>query len=363
MEFKIVPDGALFDRFGEFAYGDKQWVKDLFEHDPGYAKAVADIVQTLAVSAKVVIGNIEEKPRTTGTLAQKIQEVGRLRKSELFPGAQQEKRKAAGHEWVAEKWNEICTDLKNRRVVREAIAGHLRREFHYAWLKKDTNWTGSWLSPEAKSLQLPAGVLKQFVAMTATLAKEHNFEMSEDQIRVWISQNVTSHYRIFGEYFLLLGDDTEHEYLPAHTRSCLGFLNRNSTEHELDRVVMPFIGLAALKKVKHRADLVGRVVEWGEKEGKEIVDGFKEMRMVYDTLPTPAEQAKEIKRIEAILNSRYSKNELTGLNLLKVITSQLDGGLQALLDLRRPKTYRWLWRIQDREGQSQWRARLRELLQ
>ena len=245
------------------------------------------------------------------------------------------------------------------------MAGHLQREFHYYWLREDENWTAEWYLPEEMSLKLPENVLQRLARPISNLVHQYQLQLGNEQLKQWIEQAVTTHFRIFGEYWLYFGNYSGDEYMPALTRSTLRFLSQTSKYGSVELLVMPFVGFAALKKVKDRGDLVERVIEWREGKGREVVEGLGQFQEVYRNIQNNKEREQLIDEIKTILTSKLSRGFNITLNLIKIVTSPLrtDVDVEAAKKVAQlSKSYRWLWKIREPELHLQWRQNLENLL-
>jgi hypothetical protein len=368
--YRVAPDGALLDRASEFALAKRDRIRILFHTDPsGYSDAVAKLVQTLACSEKIVIGN-RRVPATTVRLREQLARAGRHEESDFFNPTAVELRRTVGYEWLSKNWDKICDELNDPESSAESgIAGHLQREFYYYWLHEDpnwNNWNSSWYAPEDAILHLPSGVLHRLQRSVTHLARSHDVEASETAMTTWIEQTVTTHFRIFAEYWLHLGRETGDEYMPAFSRSSLRFLSHPTRHGSVESLVMPFVGMAALSKVTHRGDLVERVAEWSEDDGKEIVQGLFRLQEVARTIRNEDERKKLFSEVEDILAARLSRTFKIALNLIRLLTEaaakKMDIQAAETTALSMSRSYRWLWQIRNPELRECWRIRLQELL-
>jgi len=367
--FRVAPDGALLDRVAEFTFGKPPKIRALFEADPmGYTDAVAKIVQTLASSEKLVTGNRKTTPFATTKLKETLASAGRHEYSDFFASKAVELRKKAASLWLVNSWNLVADELQSPdAAVASAMLGHLRREFYYYWLKIDPDWNPVWYSPEKESLPLPRSVFGGFLRSISELARSENFSVSEQELRPWIETTVTTHFRIFGEYWLYMGSETGDEYLPTLTRSSLTFLTQENRHGSVEALVMPFVGFAALKKVRHREGLIDTVVEWSRGEGKEIVEGMDRLQEIFRTTKDPEKRKKLLAEVEEILTSKLSWEFRLAVNAIKVATEAFGmktdvSSAETLAEIATSKSYRWLYRIRTPELEWQWRTRLEELL-
>jgi len=368
--FRVAPDGALLDRAAEFAYSKKATARALFEADPnGYTDAVAKLVQTLASSEKIVTGERKTTPFATTNLKETLASAGRHEYSAFFAPDAVDVRQKAAMQWLKLNWTSITDELQDPdSAVASAVLGHLRREFYMYWLKVDKDWNPVWYSPEKESLLLPSSTCKSFVRAVGELAHSENFPVSEQNLEQWIQQNITSHFRIFGEYWLFMGNETEDEYLPALTRSSLGFLTQKGRHGSIETLMMPFLGFTALEKVTHREGMIESVIEWSQTEGKEIVEGMDRLQEIFRTTKTAEKRKTLLAEVEGILTSKLSWQFRLVLNAIKLVTDSVAqkpdvATAEKLAEIATSKSYRWLYRIRTPELEWQWRKRLEELLE
>jgi hypothetical protein len=366
--FRIAPDGALLDRVAEFTYANKPMIQTLYESDPtGYTDAVAKLVQILATSEKIVTGPRKTTPAATTRLKDVLREANRHENSTFFAPEIVEKRKKAAMRWLKDNWNSLIEELRNPdSAVSSAVLGHLRREFYMYWKKIDPTWEPLWYSEDR--LPLPDDVAKGMIRAMAELARMENFPINEQEFRRWIEQNITIHFRIFGEYYRYMANETDDEYLPALTRSSLRFLTQKPRHGSVESLVMPFVGFAALKKVKHREGLIDTVVEWSWTEGKDIVDGMDRLQEIFRTAKDPEKRKKLLSEAEDVLTSKLSWQFRLAMNAIKIIADAAAKkpdvtSAENVAQIATSKSYRWLYRIRTPELEWQWRKRLEELLE
>lgn len=367
--FRVAPDGVLLDHAAEFAYMSNKRIRTLFECDtPGYLDAVAKLVQTLATSEKILVTTRPSKTEATETLRAGLEQAGCLEYSEFFDDETKEMRLSASRNWLSENWTSICSELNNPESRAEAaMIGHLQREFYYFWCRWDSRWDAHWYSPEQEVLDAPEGVVNRLLRPVTELARRHDVQADEETLKKWVNRNLTTHFRIFAEYWLHLGRKTGDEYMPALTRSSLGFIRHQPRHSEIESVVMPFVGLAALKKVKHRHDMIERVIEWNQTEGKEIIEGLQHLQSIVRNTKSEDEKKKLISEVQDILNSKLSRGFRITVNLVKLFASTAKLGTdvkaaETVVDLSFSKSYRWLWQIRDPELHWKWKRKLKKLL-
>jgi len=365
---RIAPDGALLDRVAEFTYSKKATARKLFEADPtGYTDAIAKFVQTLASSEKIVTGERNAAPFVN--LKQTLKSAGRHEYSTFFADDAVELRRKAATQWLNDNWASIINELQDPdSAVGSALLGHMRREFYLYWVKVHEDWKPIWYSPEEESLPVPTGVLKAFVRSIVELARSENFPTNEPKFEKWIQQTVTSHFRIFGEYYLFLGGGGDDDYLPALTRSSLEFLTQKARRGKIQQLVVPFVGLAALKKVKHREGLIDSLIDWSRGEGNEIVEGMDRLQEVFRTTKDSEKRKKLLAEVEEVLTAKFSWQSRLVMNALKLgadtLTKKFEtASVENVVKSATSKTYRWLYRIRAPEIEWQWRKRLEELLE
>ena len=365
---RIAPDGALLDRVAEFTYSKKATARKLFEADPtGYTDAIAKFVQTLASSEKIVSGERNAAPFVN--LKQTLKSAGRHEYSTFFADDAVELRRKAATQWLNDNWASIINELQDPdSAVGSALLGHMRREFYLYWVKVHEDWKPIWYSPEEESLPVPTGVLKAFVRSIVELARSENFPTNEPKFEKWIQQTVTSHFRIFGEYYLFLGGGGDDDYLPALTRSSLEFLTQKARRGKIQQLVVPFVGLAALKKVKHREGLIDSLIDWSRGEGNEIVEGMDRLQEVFRTTKDSEKRKKLLAEVEEVLTAKFSWQSRLVMNALKLgadtLTKKFEtASVENVVKSATSKTYRWLYRIRAPEIEWQWRKRLEELLE
>jgi hypothetical protein len=205
------------------------------------------------------------------------------------------------------------------------------------------------------SVHLPALVLRRLTMELGVVANSFDVEIAQVTLSRWIDNNVASHYRIFAEYLL----HVKEEYLPGPARTALNFLDLPGDE--VERVVMPFVALKAVKKVKNRRDLVERVLDWRDGEGRKVAEGIDHLQHVMRMVPNE-KRRKQLEEVEKLLESNFRMGFRIMLTFLRVPSGGFSGADEAVPILRRMGTYRWLWRIRSPQLHEKWSRRVQELM-
>ena len=358
MTQRVATDGTIFDRVGEFVFGQGGRINVLFFNDkPGYADAVFKFVQALASSKKLLGGTRVPLTDESAKLKDELIEMDGLEYSDFFAEEHRTIFKASALRWLEENWPKIIEELSNSSSTASiAILGQLRREFYYRWVIQHPNWNPHRYVFKEDSIRLPPLILHRLVDDLKILCGGFRIAANEEELKVWADQTVVSHYRIFGEYLLHLDE----EYLPALTRTSLGFLE--APQGEVERVVMPFVGLAALKKVKDRQNLVREVMEWREGEGRKVVDGIDHFQQVLRTIPDKNARRKELAQIGELLQSELGMPFRILFPFLRIGRQDFSGADEAAQMVRKTLAYRWIWQIRNPRLHQEWLSRLDELL-
>jgi hypothetical protein len=153
--------------------------------------------------------------------------------------------------------------------------------------------------------------------------------------------------------------------MPALTRSSLQVIKPKASVRE---IVLPFVALEAIKKVKQRRDLIPRVTEWTEGPGRPVVEGFKELQSVVRSTRDPEQEKRTLHTVERALSAMVPPQFYIALSLLKLGTTLEHGGVDVaaaenIVRLARSSSYRWLWSIRTPELKEEWRKKIRELSQ
>jgi hypothetical protein len=365
--FRVAPDGAIFDRVAEFAFEkDTDRFRTLFAADPnGYIDALAKLVQTLASSERLVGGSQPGVTSPAIMLKQRLAAAGRLEFSEFFDPAPtaKEERLAAARSWLLGFWDSICEELENPdSEALTAMIGHLNREAYYFWVRRDPNWLTRLVLPDDEVMRLRPCTLKTLGRSVETFLARHGVSAGGAEVERWVEVNVTLHFRTFAEYWRFFGK-TGDEYVPARTRSSLGFLlGMPSRRSSIVRVVMPFIGLDAVRRVRNRGELVERVLEWADSEGREAVEGLRTLQALARAAGDERERQRRLedvrRDVEAILKLPLSRERLIELNLAK---PEIPDAI-TWSRLSESNSYRWLWRFREPDLDWVWRKKITELL-
>lgn len=364
---RVVSDGVLLDHVGEFAFGETQKIGELFESDRwGYDDAIAKLVQLLASGANIVASS-KSNTNETETLKDQLFSAGRLRRAELFPGVSKETIQEEGLTWLSKNWDNIKKEIeKPNSRARESLFGHMGREFHYSWRGVgQKKWkSDDWYTKKnlAEEFVLDDNLVGQLCQQTKALAEQYKVNESDESFRSWILEAVVTHYRIFGEYWQLVGGEAGMEYMPARTRSSLEFLSQPKQGNEVTDIVMPFVGLKAIENVRKRRDLMQGVMDWNDKNQK-VARNLNELQHAVRQ-KKGEEQRKTIEEIQKILNS-YSFGYVIMVDLVKFMGSAAKGNIdpsQLERDCKSYSTYRWLWKIHNSNYERAWSDKIKELL-
>lgn len=373
--FRVAPDGVVIDMFGEFLFERPERLRNLYDSNPiGYVDAVKKIVQTLG-SAETILGADElGAAETTLRVKEILRSARRIENAEFFTPEARKNNDIPAMAWLRENWDLILAELdKDDSMPEQALSGHVNREFYLYWLKIRGDW-GKWYLPIESCLPLPEKNMSRLLRSVNRLVIDSGRDdITEDALRSWIGQVISTHYKNFAEYWLFLGKKGD-EYMPALTRSSLRFLQegywgKNPSLHgSVERLVMPFIGLEALEKVKERNQILDRVLEWSTGKGKDIVDGLRQLQMIVRGVKDENEKKELLADIGQSLNSKLSRRFQIILSLIKLASSTVKGepdikaAAEAAIKLGLSKSYRWLWKIREPYLEDRWKARLEELL-
>jgi hypothetical protein len=165
----------------------------------------------------------------------------------------------------------------------------------------------------------------------------------------------------FGEYFLFLGKDNDDEYLPAFSRSSLGFLKMPTQRNKLEQLVMPFVGLEAVKKVTNRRDLIKRIMEWRERDGRRIVEGLDEMQKIFRTTSDEEEKSKLLRTVGDLLRSDVTGATRMVVSYLRVLKGEFGAVEDAARAIRLSRNYRWICQLQNPAADEAWKSELKRL--
>ena len=365
---RVAPDGVLLDHAAEFAYEPTARIQSLFLHDEeGYIDSVAQLVQTISIGGSIVSSKQKGATQSTDRLKDDLSRNGRLIVVDFFDETERVHRFFEANLWLDAHWEKICGELDNLRSEASiAFLGFMRREFHYTWLREDPQWSAQWYSRPEESKVLPSGVKRHILNEILALASQYGINEPEGMFGNWIDQCATTHFRIFGEYLLFLSASTGYEYMPTLTRSSLRCL-RHESEASITDTVFPFIALEAVKKVKHREDLVPRVIEWTEGPGRKTVDGLSELESIVRADRSPERERSVMRDIESILTSEWPREFVILLNLYNLAKAAAGAKLDVeaaknIAKLAQSNSYRWLWSIRAPEAEAHWRKKVRELV-
>jgi hypothetical protein len=369
LSLKIVPDGATVDRWAEFVFDSPEELQVLFSGDQeGYIDAVGQLVQTIAIGGEVVGNERSGRTDVAPGLRKTLLENGRFIRAELFKDDQREARLAFAHRKLDEFWESICHELSDfDSEVSNAFLGHMRREFHYSWRTKRENW-GAWYSPDEHSKELPVQVKDRILNEITSLAGQSGItDEPRDVFGNWIELSATTHYRIFMEYLYFMGSGTELDYMPALTRSALQFIKK-IPDSTVTSLVLPFVALGAIKKVKRRKDLIPRVADWSTGPGRAVAEGITELQNILRSTHDSGRKKQLLSSVEKTLSSPFPRPFYIVADLLRLGSAAKKGDVDTatIEDLRKlacSETYRWLWSVRSPELKEEWRAKIRELSQ
>lgn len=153
--------------------------------------------------------------------------------------------------------------------------------------------------------------------------------------------------------------------MPSLTRSSLRFL-KNMPDMSVESLVLPFVALAAIKNVKNRQDLIPRVAEWADGEGRDVVRGMIELQNEVRSTRSVDRQKTILQNVEAVLSAEFSR----GFSVILNLSSFIMGGVIGKIDVEaarntvrfaRNGSYRWLWSIQEPDLRREWRRKIVDL--
>ena len=363
---KVVPDGSLIDRVAEFVYMEKDRIQELYYYDSeGYKNAIAKFVQALASGIKIVGAEHPAFTTVTNNLKEKLKNYDKLEYSEFFSQSKKESHRRVARNWLSDNWNKICSELNDPESnFYGAMIGHLKREFFYYWIKLDENWTASWYLQDEEIMKLPEKIRKRIENELGDLNKKYNCNISEEKLKYWIEQTISTHFFIFARYLLFLGP----EYMPASTRDSLQFLKQSDKNSSVKEMILPYIGLRALKKVKKRSDLIESVIDWSIGEGKDVARNLYDLQVDFRKADNNQQkQEKILSNIEHLIESEQTRPFMVTISYLRIITSafrkKIDSeAIDNLIHISTSKSYRWLWDFRDPNLNYELRIRIGNLI-
>lgn len=364
--FKVAPDASLVDRVAEFSYKKKARIQRLYAQDRrGYGDAVAKFVQTIACAGGLLGDKERTVPDATSILRERLVAAGRMELSPFFDAGSRPIQDKSTDEWLNSQWDNICIELSDPQWAAErAVLGHLKREVFYFWENEDSNWTAAWKARRKVTRPLPRPVRDRLVKSVEDLLRDQNISAAKPKVIEWVEENVATHFRSFGDYYL----HANAEYMPAYSRSTLRFLDSQSSANPIDRLVMPFIGLAAMRKVKNRDNLVERVIDWSEGDGREIVSGLRDLQDIYLIEREQPKREKLLKDTDKMLNSIIPWQFRVFLNWLRLTVSAVNknevdvDATEAIFKSSVSRSKRWLWKIREPDLDGEWQKKLEDLL-
>jgi hypothetical protein len=365
---KIGPDGATLDRLAEFVFETPDRFNALFSLDPeGYYDAIGRLVQALASGQGIVGGTRKAAIQATDDLKKKLIECSRLEMVEFFDEENRAFRRRVAEDWLETNWSSIVEELKEHlSTPYTSLEGHLRREFLYRWTNFDPRFAQQYNArKEEYPLLLPEELLKRLSNSLAAVAGEWNIHVEPKALNDWITENVSTHYRIFGEFWLFFGKSTGHDYEPARTRASLRFLSKDEGA-EVEELVMPFIGLAAVNGLKDRSGLIDHVAGWTAGKGQEVVHAFREFRSIVRAKGRPEERQAILNEAERILREKTSLGFNVSIRVISVVTKLVAKKGLSTEDVEKiaacqSRSARWLWKLRNADVEIAWRSKIREL--
>jgi hypothetical protein len=281
-------------------------------------------------------------------------------------------REGKRDKWFDEYWDKICLELRHPESPSgPAMAGHLSREFFYYFGKEESDWMAAWdIRPKKKPPRgLPAVVIGQLVIPIKQLSRDYNIRVEESVMNDWLAENIATHFWSFADYYT----NSIWRYLPAHTRSSLRFLTDPvaSPYTRIEELVMPFVGLAALRRVRHRRDLVKGVLDWSVGDGLNVVNGLRQLADDFINLKSEKEKGELLDEVRGRLTGRsqfeiFRSNATTFFKDWMIKVDINDQAGKATAEAFSPDPSRgWLWDIHraSEDWERPWRPKLDALVE
>lgn len=340
----VFPDGVTLHRAGEFFFSDRKTLERLYSDNPlQYQDAITKLLQMLGTSGKISATRIMPLfGETTSPLLEKLATLGRLADEPKLTESEIDTVRGIGLAWLNEhRWKSICEDINEQRIIREALQGHLWRDFQLFW-------AGRRLTPHpdnyvdlAQIRRLPANLSTEFVECMERFASQHGITSmpGRNELELWINRALTTHFVIFGEYWQTKSTD----YVPSLTRSRLSCLRVNLE-------VLPDITTSIAAKVLQderisRFDLLERAIEWTERgEGRSLFERYSELRQIYRESAEP-----ERRDLDAAIQGIREKDMRYSIFFVMRTVEALSGkGPQSDPVMRHAKSLRWLFGSPDK---------------
>ena len=125
---------------------------------------------------------------------------------------------------------------------------------------------------------------------------------------------------------------------------------------------MPFVALKAVEKVTNGSDLLKRVADWRDGEGRSVIEGIDRLQQVLRTMPKAEERKAELAEIEKMLESNFQIVPRIVLAFLQIPRGAFAGVDEAVRTFRSIRSYRWIWQIRNPQLAAAWSDRIRAIL-
>ena len=344
-------DGYIINHVAEFVYFKQNELQALYALDnDGYIDSVSRFCQ-MVISAKSLGFPRGAMPlEAAHQLRDELLTAGKvvpIRSMDWNPFKQ---HLPAACEWLEKHWEEIHNQIEKDEYLRKSLLGLVKRDFKTYVLYKDKIWyPPHYLLPAQRHI-IDEFQQKFFLKHMKTTFEKSPHVKDADELLTWIETLISTHYAIFAYHLNWGARDVGCIYNPGLTRSKLSFFHEID-DPSVDRTVLPYVALSIIKRLKHRSELIAKLIKWPETDlEKRIDEGLAELRRAMQ-LVDPIERKRTLTKVHESLESKLTRRPKMGLTILRAASSILSPGdapdkVQDSYETKREaKYFAWLWDI------------------
>ena len=359
MNSPLFADGVIVDHVSHLIYAPKDYARDLYRDNPaGCLDALFKILQMITSSHKLGFGKGPMKLYYSEMLRDDLLNAGRVTFGNPALDVNEKRlRRPEAILWLKSNWEEISQSFLHDSYLIGALDGQVKREYRVCFSGKYPSYSMDHFVTPEQTLRLPSPVLEHFLQILKKSTDNYQHG-SEDNLTLWLERLITTHYVIFGEYWLF----SKFDYVPSLTRTLIPLKDEPSTD-QCVRSLLYCMAIKILKKTKNRKDIVLNALDWcSSKEGEKVLNGFAALQNDFIRL-SEAERAECIEEINAIINSEIGPTIDFMLFLPNLIKTLMGFGIpQHSISTKTNPGLRWLWKIRQPKAYAEFRRLTEKIL-
>lgn len=344
-------DGYIINHVAEFVYFSQAELKALYAFDkPGYIDSVSRFCQMLISIQSIAFPRGVMPLEAAHYLRDELSTGGKTKFVSSMDWKPFEQHRPAAYKWLQKHWEKISSQIKEDKFLQGSLLGLLKRDFKTYVLSENPIWYPPHYWSSDERLTIDSELLDSFCKNIQTTFENSQQAKDRKELLKWIETLITTHYAIF-EYHLKFGAVKEGcYYTPGLTRSKLDFLYKTD-DPSVDYIVLPYIALSLLKRLKHRSELISKLVEWPKTdEEKWINEGFINLQIAIQT-GDQIERKKLLTEVHKALESKTKNKPNMRAAFYRTSTSvESSGGTSDEISdsrtmIREAEHFAWLWSI------------------